>query len=225
MRPLILFTGLLTITLGFCVVTPSSLQAAPVITIETSPFDYDSNLGGTQGFKFTVTSDVIVESLGVYDAGSDGIANPAEVGLWHADGTLLAQTTVPQGTAGIVDGQFRFTTIAPLMLTTGTEYVIGAFLDGDLYSSFSTDPSWNGFGGVGSIDSRFTILEDRYFGTEPRTGLEFPTRTDILTTPGVYGWIGPNLQVAPVPLPAAAWLFGSGIAGITALARRRSMFR
>ena len=225
MRLLTLFTGLVALSLGSLTVTPS-LQAAPVISIDTSPFDYDSNLTGTQGFKFTVSSHVTIGSLGVYDAGYDGIANPATVGLWHADGTLLTQATVPQGTAGILDGQFRFTDIAPLVLTTGTEYVIGAFLDGDLYSSFSTDPSWNGFGGVGGIDPRFTILEDRYFGTDPGSGLDFPTRTDIATTPGAYGWIGPNLrEVAPVPLPAAAWLFGSGIAGLSALARRRSMFR
>jgi hypothetical protein len=30
-----------------------------------------------------------------------------------------------------------------------------------------------------------------------------------------------NSDVQPVPLPAAVWLFGSGLAGVLALARRR----
>lgn len=34
--------------------------------------------------------------------------------------------------------------------------------------------------------------------------------------------LGIEFNVSPVPIPAAAWLFGSGIAGIVALARRRA---
>ena len=35
-----------------------------------------------------------------------------------------------------------------------------------------------------------------------------------------YSYID-NLQVSAVPVPAAAWLFGSGLLGLTGIARRR----
>ena len=34
-------------------------------------------------------------------------------------------------------------------------------------------------------------------------------------------WIGSSLSVTPVPVPAAAWLFGSGLIGLAGLAKRR----
>jgi hypothetical protein len=199
----------------------SSALAAGVINITTSPFDYDSNLTGTLGFKFTVSSNFALGALGVYDAGYDGIANPANVGLWTADGTLLTETVVPQGTAGELDGQFRFSDVTPVVLQAGVEYVVGAFLDGDLASSFSTDPSWAGFGGVGSIDPRVTIIEDRYSGSSTLS-YAFPGLTDIQDLGGVpYAWVGANFREASVvPVPAAVWLFGSALAGLGAVRRR-----
>ena len=37
-----------------------------------------------------------------------------------------------------------------------------------------------------------------------------------------FGWAVSPGQVAPVPIPAAVWLFGSGVAGLAGLARRRA---
>ena len=49
----------------------------------------------------------------------------------------------------------------------------------------------------------------------------FLTAAHVLNTTGVgsggSGWIAPN----PVPLPAAVWLFGSGLLGLAGIARKR----
>ncbi len=42
-----------------------------------------------------------------------------------------------------------------------------------------------------------------------------------LTGQDAVGFSGKVVQTAPVPLPAAAWLFGSGLAALVGLARRR----
>ena len=43
------------------------------------------------------------------------------------------------------------------------------------------------------------------------------------TSQGTFNFTGSGTwQVAPVPVPAALWLFGSGLVGVVALARRKS---
>jgi hypothetical protein len=117
--------------------------------------------------------------------------------------------------------QVRFSDVTPVVLQAGVETVVGAFLDGDLASSCSTDPSWAGFGGVGSIDPRVTIIEDRYSGSATLS-YAFPSLTDIQDLGGVpYAWVGANFREASVvPAPAAVWLFGSALAGLGAVRRR-----
>ena len=196
------------------------VQASGVITIDASPFDYPST-GGTQGFKFTVNNNMTIDALGIYDAGYDGLIQPGNVGLWLADGTLLVNAVVPGGAVGEPDGQFRFTSVTPTQLNTGVEYVIGAFSDGETFSSISNDPSYTTFGGVGSIDPRVNLLEDRYSGTA-NNSFVFPTLTDFPGIPA-YGWIGPNFRVAVVPLPAAGWLFGAALVGFVINGHKRKV--
>lgn len=53
----------------------------------------------------------------------------------------------------------------------------------------------------------------------PEVASAFFTTSDIGTPMGTFTF------AAPVPLPAAAWLFGSGVIGLTGLARRRMAHR
>ncbi len=53
----------------------------------------------------------------------------------------------------------------------------------------------------------------------PEVASAFFTTSDIGTPMGTFTF------AAPVPLPAAAWLFGSGVAGVIGLARRRTGLR
>lgn len=203
------FIGFLSAILLLAATLWSSSAQAAAIDLTQVDFEYDSS-AWTLGWKFSVTAPTSVEALGVYDSGQDGLAGAAQVGLWLASGGApLAQTTVAAGTDAALDGYFRFAPVTSTALTPGIEYIVGAHLDGDLATSL--------FGGNGVVDPRVTLIDVRYssFGS----GFEFPDQTD----PGTDGaaFLGGNFQLTPVPLPAAAWLFGSGLVGLGSLARAR----
>lgn len=182
---------------------------AAAIDLTQIDFEYDSS-AWTLGWKFSVTAPTSIEALGVYDSNQDGLAGPAQVALWLASGGApLVQTMVPAGTDAALDGYFRFAPVNSTILTPGVEYVVGAHLDSDLATAL--------FAGNGTVDPRVSVIDVRYssFGS----GFGFPDRTD----PGTDGaaFLGGNIQLTAVPLPATAWLFGSGLVGLAGLARRR----
>lgn len=196
-----------------CVCTVwSSLAQAAAIDLTEIIFEYDG-APWTLGWKFSVTAPTSVEALGVYDSFQDGLAGTAQVGLWLASGgTPLAQTTIAAGTDAALDGYFRFAPVSSTALTPGIEYIVGAHLDGDATSLF---------GGNGIVDPRVSVIDVRYssFGS----GFGFPDQTDLGTDGAAF--LGGNFQLTSVPLPAAAWLFGSGVIGLAGLVRRRNRFR
>lgn len=178
----------------------SSSASAAAIDLTQIDFEYDSS-AWTLGWKFSVTAPTSIEALGVYDSNQDGLAGPAEVGLWLASGGApLIQTTVAAGTDAALDGYFRFAPVTSTALTPGIEYIVGSYLDGGDATAL--------FNGNGIVDPRVTVIDVRYspFGSAT---FAFPSETD----PGTEGsaFLGGNFQLTPVPLPAAAWLFGSGL--------------
>ncbi len=195
------------VLLAVCTLWSSSAQAAAIDLTEII-FEYDGSTW-TLGWKFSVTAPTSVEALGVYDSSQDGLAGPAQVGLWLASGGApLVQTTIAAGTDAALDGYFRFAPVSSTALTPGTEYIVGAHLDSDATSLF---------GGNGIVDPRVSVIDARY--SSLGSGFAFPDQTD----PGTDGaaFLGGNFQLTPVPLPAAAWLFGSGLVGLGSMARAR----
>ena len=200
------------ILLLVCTLWSSSALAA-AIDLTRIDFEYGgSDL--TIGWKFSVTAPTSIEALGVYDSEQDGLIGAMPVALWLASGGApLVQTTVPAGTAAALDGYFRFAPVTSTALTPGVEYIVGSHLDSDLATSL--------FGGNGIVDPRVSVIDARYssFGS----GFGFPDQTDLGTDGAAF--LGGNFQLTTVPLPAAAWLFGSGLAGLAGLTTRRNWFR
>jgi hypothetical protein len=190
--------------------TYSEPAQAAAINLTQIDFEFDGS-PWTLGWRFTVNSPSTVASLGVYDSGQDGLVGSAQVGLWLATGgDPIVQTTVSSGTAATLDGHFRFAPITPTLLTPGNEYIVGSYLSGELATAL--------FGGNGVVDPRVNVIDARYSSTGS-AAFGFPGLTD----PGADGaaFLGGNFHLTPVPLPPAAWLFGSGIAGLAAWQRRR----
>ncbi len=91
------------------------------------------------GWEFKVNAPLSVTKLGFFDSGSNGLANPSEVGIFDvATQTLMYSQTIPGGTAAPTEGpaavnffapamktgEFRYVSIPPLALTAGKNYAI-----------------------------------------------------------------------------------------------------
>jgi hypothetical protein len=170
--------------------------------------NYGSNI--TLGWGFTLLNAVTVTDLGYFD-GNAGLTDPHPVGIWNSIGALLAQATVPSGTAATLVSGFRFVPIVPVVLGPGA-YSIGGYAN-------STSPDEFRF----EISSVTTIA-----------GLSFVpanlfTKADSLTRPTSQpevlsqdGYFGPDFMVGsatttPAPEPAA---IGMGLLGLAIILGR-----
>jgi hypothetical protein len=121
---------------GFIAATSAAtagILSAGVLPAISTTFAFDRN--NTFGRRFTPDVDIEVSELGFFDPNSlpggsgAGLAQSHDAGIFNvADQTLLASAAVPAGTNGILDGNFRYQTLAdPVRLTAGTTYVMAGF--------------------------------------------------------------------------------------------------
>lgn len=194
---------------------PAAAAPAPLAADFSDASYFFSGNFNNVGWSFSVTTDVTVNGLGLFDFGADGLVGPHQVGLWSSGGQLLAQATVDDGATAYASaaagGQWLFADIAALQLTAGN-YVIGAS-----YADDDADPIAaiaNGF----EIDSRLAYIDSR-----ASDGASFDM-------PGAYGQVepgifGPNMRLAsatPTPLsePGHLLMLPAALAA-AAFARRR----
>lgn len=118
----------------------------------------------TLGAVFSVNTSFEVTSLGWYAPNADGFQTPHTVGLYDSTGTLLASTTLATGVSNPLSGLFRYRSITPITLNSGSEYLIagtsGGSLDGwttnDLMSGFMVNPAFT----IGADGARFAYGPD-----------------------------------------------------------------
>jgi hypothetical protein len=163
------------------------------------------------GWEFTVSAPITIDGLGIFDVNPAGLVENHQVGLWDNNGTLLAQTTVTNGSTLISSvsntGDWLFQGVAPILLLPGT-YVTGAF-----FTNANSDS-------VMANATIVTVPQISFLASRASAGASF-------AEPGVYGLVEPgvfaaNVRVqtaAAVPEPASLLLFGSGLA--TLITRRR----
>lgn len=155
----------------------------------------------TFGWGFTLSQTIVVDGLGVWDEGSDGIGVSSQTGLWTSAGNLLADVSVSDSSTPTLsassNGRWLFENIAPLTLTPGS-YLVGslfyaAFPPAQINAPFLTIPELTGITGrAGSSNAGFMA---------PLASFSTPI-------------FGPTLRLASAPEPDSLALFAIGAVGL-----------
>lgn len=196
--------GLCAIALGAMVAGASGQAVTSISGGGSFPIYYGGSTGDVIGYRFDVTSSIVVTDLGVWNADADGLTSDHMIGIWDSTQTLLTSNTA--GPADTPVGDWTYAPTANVTLNPGETYTIGALYtstDGDSYisgpSSITTAPEVNVIGGV--------------FPSAGSLGFVYPT--EDTANQGRYG---PNFLFV-IPSPGALCLFM--VAGVTRRRRRR----
>jgi len=186
--------------LGFLGLTCVSINAAAaVITVGTGPSGFGGTLTSASGSNFA-GSDINLGTLTVGDV-------PNSSGVY-----------------AITDGKLNFSTSADTITVEGSIAGLGiinqTLISGTFENwSYSNSGSTNLFSAGG-----FNIASDdllNAFGVAPGTNFDFDVYTIEVDSLGEV--VATNLvTTSVVPVPAAAWLMGSGLFTLVAIARRNN---
>jgi len=138
----------------------------------------------THGWEFTVTEDLAIVGMGVFDLDEDGFYLSHEIGIWET-GELLFSTTIPAGTEGVLIDQFRYVETDPFWLTAGETYVIGNTTVGDQFV---------GNDSLATITTLSSITYERTLISPSDSGFSLPTSERD------FYLFGPNFLVVPEPV-------------------------
>jgi hypothetical protein len=165
--------------------------ALPMRAVPVAAFDFTNpQLGSTSpitlGFDFTVHSALLVTHLGIFDQNANGLGASHQVGLWTNTGSLLAQVTIPSGTAATLDDSFRYLALDTSVLLNPGVYVVGARMDGfEIYAQKATIENLTGLVSYGT--SRLHNAD---------TSFTYPEKVNPFGDNAAY--FGPNLKVEAV---------------------------
>jgi hypothetical protein len=179
--------------------------------------DYDTGLFPIRGFftktvgwSFQPLTDVSVTALGSFDYLVTD-QEPIAVGLWTADGTLLASSTITSGSTLV--NQSRYEPIPVVQLSLDQTYFVGAYLLSGQYMNFyAIDPQ----DGAGSA----TMAPEIQLGAAAMSSASSFTFPDSIEGPSGSALLAPNFEFQPVPEPSAFWLVGAGSLALLATRRR-----
>jgi len=164
------------------------------------------------GNEFLAHEDVLVTRLGVLDFNNDGLETAHPIGIFQADGTLLASATVPSGVAAPFESDYRWVDLPQgLILKANTPYILSAYYPFTGDTGFGAD--WIGTIAA-SIDRHFTLLGG---GLGESDGLAPPYLESFSQE-----W-GPNLGATEVPEPSQAILIIVGAAAHAGWSKRRKV--
>ena len=193
------------------VVVPALAFASSEAWDFTAPSEAFSNGSWSFGNVFTVgNANQTVSALGYYDQGNPlTFTSGHEVGIFDTNGNLIAFTTVTAGNCSQV-GFFCFTSIAPVSLAAGQQYLIEGVSHSDLYTW--DDPGF-------FVNSGITYNGNNWIASSTFIYNGFGLINDVSD-----GYWGPNMLLSAgtgVPEPSALLLLGSGLLGIASTLRKR----
>jgi hypothetical protein len=163
-----------------------------------------NSFGGdaTVGWEFTLSSPMMLNGLGFWDHGSDGLDHPHEVGIWNTanPSSPLATTIITSGSTPVASsssaGLWLFNSVSSLTLSPGT-YVVGATI-------VANDTDLQRFNATASLIPDATFVQALDIGASVLT---YPLPASVFND-GVFG---PNLEVSAVPEPTSAAILLCGM--------------
>jgi hypothetical protein len=182
-------------------------------------FDRAPIANSNYGWSFTLAAPIMVDGLGLWDAGSDGLLEAHDVGLWRTSGPIGVPVLLASGTVSTIDsipvpsaspdGRWLFRSISSITLEPGS-YIVGAF--------YRTGPT-------GSYDPFVSDATTMDLAPGVTYGLTRENHNAMsLACPQDFGlnehngFFGPNFRI--VPEPGATLLIAAG--GVLLLRRRRT---
>ena len=201
--------------------TGPALSASLAYSLDTVA-EGNQSFAGVLAMDFEVLEDIVVEGLGVFDSGGDGIRTLVTVELWDRQGNTgisILRSRVFQGNTGALQGGHRVLPVTPLRLGEG-QYSIVAYGfsaedpngNADGFGAFPGDFPWTFDDGNGALKA----TESR-FGGQP--GASIGTIPDSRIPPNKYAAGTFLYDLAPIPLPAPVALLVSGIVLLFGCAR------
>ncbi|NUO39020.1 MAG: PEP-CTERM sorting domain-containing protein [Gemmatimonadaceae bacterium] len=163
-----------------------------------------SNPPFSLGYAFDVTNPFLVQYLGYFDAGSNGLNQSHQIGLYDPSGTLLSTVTVGPGSGDVLIGGFRMAAVTPFLLAVGAGYhVLGT-------SSTNVD------------QLLFRATKTDAYGIQYVSGA-YCAGAALQNSCGVNsdGYFGANFAGVVTPEPASVVLLATGLVGILGVVRRR----
>jgi hypothetical protein len=195
----------------------SGFSAAPAFAdvLQTSNASFGNQDYSGVGLEFNVNVPIVVDALGIYDSGQNGITGPLTADLMTTGGVIVATATFDSSGSYSLIGNYAFQNIAPITLSVGSYYLMGYgwSTSGDLEhnSNIGGPPdTFNTFGG--SVSFVQAVWGE---GNDPPGTL--PTHTFGPGQPDFFS--SANLSAVPEPSTWAMMILG--FVGIGFMAYRR----
>jgi hypothetical protein len=213
-----------------------SADAAIGISFDAHSDEYqdpNANNDNIVGWSFTANRDLYTTKLAVYDTDRDVNHEPSHfIGLWDSTGKLLQSATVQESGPRPTGFSYHWADIAKTQLNAGQTYIVGAIMGKDYYTSYVPESLGYGYGpptafGNLQVNADITYRADAFYdltSADTTNQLTFGTASigNGLNDPNtIIGGFGANIDVTPTPIPAAAWLLGSGLLGLVGIRRKQ----
>ena len=188
------------------------LMAAPARAGE-AVIGYAGGLGGyvngVGGWSFQPQQNIAVTALGSFEGTMVATGEPIAIGVWAADGSLLASNMVTAASSLV--NQTVYEPIDPVALWAGQTYSIGVYAQGGTIIVI----------GVAPTEGSVTTAPDIRLGTAVASFHEFGFPGSIVG-PDNSAILGPNFEYNVIPEPDGVVLLCCGVLGLAVARKRRT---
>jgi len=168
----------------------------------------------TLGWEFVANENVKVDGLGAF-LGPHGFNQTQQVGLWDVStGNLIAHAFVTGDETPVGAAPWVFESIPAVQLTAGDAYIVASQGGAD----------FTGFVGPATFDPAISYVADAFafdLFTNANNPLTYPG-LQVGLLPGVSGWYGGNIMLAPEPSTWVMMLTGFAALAFAAHRARKS---